>query len=190
MHTSRVRLSGRIVVPKLLAAIGFLLCATAVLTGCGERKAEGDRSKPYTLNTKVRFGTGGDGAAFISTGWSSPEPGHTWSDKNSATLVLDLPPSSTPLRLRMHLTGLKKAPELPFQPVELLANDAKVADWQVGDEAEYTTELPADLVRSGGPLRLEFRIPHATTPKQLGLANDERVLGVALHSLEIDRPSS
>ncbi len=165
-----------------------LACAAAVLAACSDRGGSAiDAAKPYTVGSKVRFGTGGDGLGFLGAGWSSPESGHTWSDEMSAVLALKVEPSAEPLTVRMQLSGLKKAPELPFQPVELLVNGTKVADWQVGEEAEYTAALPAEIGATGGALRLELKIPKATTPKQLGMGNDERVLGVAIHALQIDR---
>jgi hypothetical protein len=82
---------------------------------------------------------------------------------------------------------LHKEPELPFQPVELIANGTKIADWQVAGDAEHTAEIPVDVVRGSGTLRLELKIPKATTPKELGMGADERVLGISLHSLQIDR---
>ena len=172
----------------LLPGCMLLIAALVGATACGDG-SDGDsaKAKPYTFGTKARFGTGGDGVGFLTSGWSSPEAGHTWSDKATAVLTLGIEPSTEPLVLRAQLSGLKKAPELPSQPVEVLANGTKVADWEVADEAEHTAEIPAELVRNPGPLRLEFKIPKATTPKQLGLGNDERVLGVSLHALQIDK---
>jgi hypothetical protein len=173
---------------QLLSRSVLLVAVLVVLGACGEGGSGNSATpKPYTVGTKARFGTGGNGAAFLTSGWSSPEAGHTWSDKLSAVVTLGMEPSTEPLLLRMQLRGLSKAPELPSQPVEVLANGTKIADWEVADEAEHTAEIPAELVRAGGALNIELKIPKATTPKQLGLGNDERVLGVSLQTLQIDR---
>lgn len=165
-------------------AVTVLLSAAA----CGDQNSgRSAEAKPYTLGTKLKFGQGGDGGPFLSSGWSSPEPGHTWSDKTSALLNLQVVATDSPLTLRMQLSGLTKAPELPAQPVEVLVNDAKIADWDVASETEYVAQVPAEAVRGGGALKIELKIPQATTPKQLGLGNDERVLGVALHTLVIEQ---
>ena len=172
---------------RLLCRCALLVAVLAAVAACGESgRTSAGEGKPYTLGTKARFGTGGDGVAFLTSGWSSPEAGHTWSDKDSAMLTLRVEPTSEPLVLRMQLSGLKKAPELPSQPVEVLANGTKIANWEVADEAEHTAQIPPEVVRAE-PLRLEFKIPKATTPKQLGLGNDERVLGISLHALQIDK---
>ncbi|MFN2476109.1 MAG: hypothetical protein ABR526_07200 [Chthoniobacterales bacterium] len=144
-------------------------------------------TKPYQLGTKVEFGLGGDGLPYMTAGWSSPEANHTWTEGGAAVVTLPIEPANGSLILRMQLSGLTKAPELPFQAVELLANGIKVGDWQVGTDAEYTSEIPLELVRAGGPLRIEMKIANATTPKKLGIGADERALGVALHSLRLDR---
>lgn len=183
--TSRTS-AGRASLTRLLWCLP-LICAAALLSACSDRGgSKSEAGSPYTLGSKVRFGSGGDGTKFLGAGWSSPETGHTWSDKNSAVLLLKLEPTSEPLTVRMQLSGLKKAPELPFQPVEVFANGTKIADWEVGDEGEHTATVPAENITTG-PLRLELKIPKATTPKQLGMGNDERVLGVSIHALQIDK---
>jgi hypothetical protein len=88
----------------------------------------------------------------------------------------------------MKLTGLVKAPELPFQPVDVEANGTKIASWQVTADSDFTAVIPAELVKAGGTLRIELRIPQCTSPKKLGLNSDERLLGVSLSELEITSP--
>jgi hypothetical protein len=143
---------------------------------------------PYKLGTKLLFGSDGNGGPFKGSGWSTPEPGHTWSDSPSANLAFQLEPSSNSLTLRMKLTGLVKAPELPHQPVEVEANGTRIASWQVAADADFTAVIPAELVKAGGTLRIELRIPQSTSPKKLGLSSDERSLGVSLSELVITSP--
>jgi hypothetical protein len=89
----------------------------------------------------------------------------------------------------MKLTGLVKAPELPYQLVDVQANGTRVASWQVGADSEFTAAIPAELVKKGGTLRIELRIPQSTSPKKLGLGSDDRFLGVSLSELEINSAS-
>jgi hypothetical protein len=143
---------------------------------------------PYKLGTKLSFGPDGNGGPFKGPGWSTPEPGHTWSDSPSANLAFQLEPSKGALTLRMRLTGLVKGPELPYQPVDVEANGTQIASWQVIADSDFTAVIPAELVQTGGILRIELRIPKCTSPKKLGLNSDERLLGVSLSELEITSP--
>jgi hypothetical protein len=87
----------------------------------------------------------------------------------------------------MKLAGLIKEPELPFQPVEVLVNDQKVADWKVGDTADFIAAIPHDITRKGGELTITLKVPKAISPKALGLNADPRVLGICCHELELTK---
>jgi hypothetical protein len=166
----------------------LLLCVLAAVAGCPDRSTPAtEDATPYTLGTTLRFGRDGDGAKFLGAGWSAPEAGHTWSDKTTAVIAMRVQSAEGPLKLEMRMNGLHKAPQLPAQRVELQANGTKVAEWQVAEETEHSAEIPANLMREGGALRLELKIPDATTPKELGMGADERVLGVSLHTLRLTR---
>ena len=87
----------------------------------------------------------------------------------------------------MTLSGFTNPPELPAQPVEVYANGIKVADWQVGDKAEFTALIPPNATGDGNLLKLELKIPKAISPKALGQSQDSRLLGVACFDLVIEK---
>jgi hypothetical protein len=110
----------------------------------------------------------------------------TWTDGTAAVLAMRVSPTNEPVALKMKLAGLAKAPEVPYQPVEVYVNDQKVADWQlVADPAEFSASIPQEITRRGGPLRITLKIPKATSPKALGMSADPRILGVACFDLEL-----
>ena len=87
----------------------------------------------------------------------------------------------------MTMRGLIQPPSLPFQPVEVYVNEKKIADWQVGNTASFSAQIPAELTKKSETLNLEFRLSKATSPNSLGLNNDNRTLGVAAYSIQISR---
>ena len=69
----------------------------------------------------------------------------------------------------MTLRGLIQPPTLPSQPVEVYANNQKVADWQVADSAVFTAEIPAELTKGGdGTLNLELGFQRQLHPRAWG----------------------
>jgi hypothetical protein len=144
-------------------------------------------SRIYGLGTTIEFGKQGDAKRFCGRGWSQPEDQLTWTEGESAIMVLGVP-ASQPFMLRATMAGLVKGPELPFQPTAVFANGKKIADWQVSEKKEYTAKIPG-LVTVGGELLLEFQTPKATTPKSLGINEDTRVLGVAMFTISIEKSS-
>ena len=105
----------------------------------------------------------------------------------AAVLAMRVSPTNEPVALKMRLAGLTKDPEVPAQPVEVYANGTKVADWQVGDKAEFTALIPPNATGDGNLLKLELKIPKAISPKALGQSQDPRLLGVACFDLVIEK---
>ena len=169
------------------AAKGLLLGLLA-LAACG--RSEPDTAQAPTppalpFGTKISFGEGGNSEAYRGPGWSKTEAKFTWTEGTSARLQLPIAPTNDPVSLKMTIAALIKAPELPFQPVEVYANDQKIADWQVGDTAEFVAAIPPAISKVGGVLNLEFKMPKATSPKTLGQSADTRVLGICCLNLEL-----
>jgi hypothetical protein len=127
-----------------------------------------------------------DSERYRVSGWNKSEGASAWSEGTSARLALPVPADAGPLTLKMTLRGLVQPPTLPFQPVEVYANDQKIADWEVSESAAFTAEIPAELTKSGGgTLSLQLRISKATSPKSLGINTDARILGVSCYSIEL-----
>ena len=92
-----------------------------------------------------------------------------------------------PLSLRIRLAGLIKPPELPSQPVEVYANDTKIADWEVADTADFDATIPTKVLRPDGKVTIVIKVPKAVSPKSLGVGQDPRVLGVSCFQVQISR---
>jgi hypothetical protein len=170
------------------AACSFLSgFALLLLLGCNRSESGADSSGPPEVQygSKITFGKGGNSEPYKSTGWSPTEEKFTWSEGTSAQLRIPVPASNEPVTLRMRLAALIKPPELPAQPVEVLINDQKIAEWQVGDTSEFVARVPLDLTKKGGVLNVTIKTPKATSPKALGLSADPRVLGICCLELEL-----
>jgi hypothetical protein len=144
-------------------------------------------SGQLAYGTKVSFGQGGTSEKFKVSGWSTTEEKFTWTEGIAATLKVQVSASDSPVTLKMTLAGLIKDPELPSQPVEVLVNNRKVADWQVANTAVFTTVIPQELTKAGGELTIVLKTPKATSPKALAQNADERVLGVCCFDLELTK---
>ena len=145
-------------------------------------QASTDRS--YTFGTIVSFGRGGEGKRYQVSGWSGPEQLFTWTEQNTAVLAFKIPPTESPLTLRMSLEGLTGV-GLPSQPVRVEANGKEIAAWDVAAKRDYTAVIPADVLRGSETLTITLHIPKAATPASLGQNKDVRTLGVHCFELEI-----
>ena len=180
-------------VSRFRSASGFT-CATLVtfalisLAGCNRSRTAADLSSepaeiPY--GTKIDFGQGGNSELYKVAGWSKTEEKFTWSEGTSAELRIPVPATNDAISLKMRLAALTKAPELPFQPVEIYVNDQKIAEWQITETGEFVASIPHNLTKPGGGLTIVIKTPKATSPKALGLSADPRVLGICCLDLEL-----
>ncbi len=142
--------------------------------------------RPTSLNMLINCGVGGGSAPFLTSGWSHPETNYTWSDGHSATVTFQIPASTAPLKFTAGLGGMRVDPVLPFQPTEVYANGRKIADWEVGEAADFSVQIPPDIAQQGGTLQIEFRIPKAASPKSLRSGGDTRVLGLQCYRLQLE----
>ncbi|HXM32025.1 MAG TPA: hypothetical protein VN921_00110 [Chthoniobacterales bacterium] len=135
----------------------------------------------------VRFSAGSGSEIYRVSGWSGAEAEFTWTDGTSAKLKLPIPDHDGPLTLRMKLGGLIQPRELPVQNVAVYANGEKIADWQVGEPADFTAPIPLELTRNAEDLNIKLRIPDAASPQSLGMSYDGRLLGVRCYFVELRR---
>ncbi|HVF71488.1 MAG TPA: hypothetical protein VM940_07745 [Chthoniobacterales bacterium] len=167
------------------AALG---CVALFFAACDRSEPPAESSTaaiPIPFGTRISFSQAGDSARYKVSGWSKAEEKFTWSEGTSAQLKIPITPTEDPIILKMSVAALINPPALPFQPVEVYVNDQKIADWQVGNTAEFTAPLPAAVTKLGGVLNFTFKTPKATSPKALGQSADERVLGICCLDLEL-----
>jgi sulfur carrier protein ThiS len=140
-----------------------------------------------TFETFVTFGSNGDAARFQRSGFAPPDDTFTFTSGAAARLEFILPHRQQPVGIRMRLAGLVKGPELPAQPVIVSVNGKELAQWKVAEERNFFAIVPRELISDGGRIELQLDTPAATSPKTLGLSDDDRVLGVRCFELELSR---
>jgi len=173
-----------------VAALAATLSMVLTLTSCDKPATAPSHSNtpaapPSFYDTPIDFGTAGTSASIKGSGWSKPEEQFTWTEGNTATLVIPVSPTDAQVTLRMRLSGMIKEPEFPTHPVEVYVNDQKIADWQVGNTAPFSTPIPKELTKAGGRLAFTLKMPKAVSPKDLGKGEDPRALGICVFDLEL-----
>jgi hypothetical protein len=165
---------------------GLAAAIVLFIAACGEREATIGIGAPV-IGQRIGFGQGGTSEQYRVSGWSKTEEKFTWSEGTSAKLSLPIGDVTGPLLLKITMGGLMHPPDLPAQPVEVYANDTKIADWQVGNTAEFAATIPGNANKGGGKVDIEFRVPKATTPKSIGQNDDPRRLGICVTALELTK---
>lgn len=125
-------------------------------------------------------------------GWSQPEAWGTWTDGEAATVRLKVDSAETMgaglnlnLRLRPFL-----AEKLDQQNVEIFLNSIPISKMKLIQpiDQDVVIPLPESAVEKGkGELNLLFRIAVPTSPKDLGVSEDGRKLGIGVSRLSVTR---
>jgi hypothetical protein len=171
----------------LLSGVALSLISLGACNRSAKDANEAPAPPDVSFGTKITFGQDGNSGPYKTAGWSKTEEKFTWSEGTFAELRFSIPSTDDAIALTMRLAALVKPPELPFQPVEVYANDQKIAEWQVSDTALLTASIPHNITKLGGPLTISFKTPKATSPKALGLSADPRVLGICCFDLELSK---
>lgn len=135
----------------------------------------------------IDFSENGNGSQYIVSGFWYPEGPATWALSPRASIVFTVvkqKEGATPTRLVVKL--------FPFVPstanvrrIAVSLNGRRVAEWSYtsGSWVTETIILPEDLV--GTAVVMTFDVNQAPTPKQSGMGEDPRPLGLALKGISV-----
>lgn len=120
---------------------------------------------------------------YLWYGWSTPEAGFRWTDGPAATIVFRVD-SITGLKLRMKVAPYTVDGQLKKQQFTVFLNDEplETVELTAGPTREIDIRLPAAKIKSSNVLTFQF--PNAASPKELGEANDNRLLALRVEWLE------
>ncbi|MGF6599993.1 hypothetical protein P3T23_004727 [Paraburkholderia sp. GAS448] len=145
----------------------------------------------YKFGDEVDFSTRGNSAMYAQNGWSEPEPWGRWTINNGGRLRLRLDsPKNKPISLHLRLGSFVNEKH-PVQNVDIIANGTRISHITFsaahGDDGphELIIELPINLIDDSKELTLVLNTPESTSPSQLGIGNDNRMLGVGVSSLRL-----
>lgn len=139
----------------------------------------------YAYGDKILFSQDGNIYKYKLGGWSKTDPGSssTWTIEEVASLKLSLneiPKSDLVMRV--------KALSLYKHKVSVYINNKNIGEFVATNSSkEYRILIPEDSFETNDAT-ISFYMPEAVkTPKDLGLGNDTRKLGLAFEYLTIDQ---
>jgi len=141
----------------------------------------------------IDFSTRGDARRFLGRGWSGQEQDIRWTLGERAELDFTFSqfPSSG-LRCVVRAAALV-GPSHPLLTVQIKANGTRISEWKFGNDQilQKFVIIPASVFRNGKHLQLTFLPIQPSTPKELGINNnDQRRLGLAFRELTFQEVST
>jgi hypothetical protein len=140
-------------------------------------------NKMPRLPITMRFGAIGDYKLWAGEGWhhDANEKGHVWAGPTAKLrLMLEYPKND--ILLQVDVIPVQAAGV--DQELFVFLNGTFVAFWNVASATEKSARIESNFFASGENL-LTFVAPKAMCPRERGISNDQRILGVAFRSLSL-----
>nr|VFK63754.1 MAG: hypothetical protein BECKUNK1418G_GA0071005_103624 [Candidatus Kentron sp. UNK]VFK70939.1 MAG: hypothetical protein BECKUNK1418H_GA0071006_104325 [Candidatus Kentron sp. UNK] len=180
---------------SLILDVGTELHFTKPLDGLAEGVAVGflpiwrvpeNRFPIVPPSRLLTFHLGGNAGEYIGKGWSGGHKSARWINGEKADIrmrLLERPKDD--LLLALKAGGFIAPPAHPETMTEVFANHCLIGRlrFTTSDLQDHLLRLPAPCVEATGNLRLEFRNLSPESPRNLGINDDERKLGLALVSI-------
>src|SRR5947207_2939992 len=135
----------------------------------------------------IDFGRGGGSDAYRRSGWSEPEPRHTWTVGTESTLEFPRPTVPGAYTLVLELGPFVWKDQLPAQRLTILVNGSEVGEFAVREAAALECEVPWSLIEGREWVSLTFRHPDAVRPVDINGVPDHRELALAFETISLFR---
>lgn len=138
----------------------------------------------YEMGTRIEFSRP-EAGQYLGYGWSVPETVSRWSDHGKAVIAFRIAPAG-PATLLVKLAPFLVPGKLDQQRLSIRINNQPAGNLTLQESGarEYSIPLPAGLLSDKNILTLE--LPDAESPKNLGISEDTRRLGITVQWLQID----
>jgi hypothetical protein len=148
--------------------------------------ADLDYSFPL-IEDLIQFGIGGNDKPYIMGGFSHPEEGFRWTRGNKAVLAFDVSGKiKGDFNLVCDVFPLVTEKRL-FSSVKVSIYGTSIGAWEISKKKKRGMRLrvPASLGKDGKYV-IEFGLPDAVSPKELGIGEDTRQLALAFRKIVIE----
>jgi hypothetical protein len=124
---------------------------------------------------------------YLGLGWSAAEPWGRWTEGRRASLRFAID-AATESQLTLHVRasaligGSKKR-----QDVVVTVNNFRLGEWAFEQSGifERSIRIPASAFRQDGVFHVDLEISSPASPRDIGLGDDTRALGIALFEARI-----
>jgi len=131
------------------------------------------------------FGRKGSILPWIRGGWDIGEDSFTWTTNASCQLELPAPRTPGTYGIRLDAWPFVSPGKLSKQDLTVLLDGILVGQFRVEDQAELVVPLPRELTEGRSFLALNFLLPDARRPSDLGISSDTRLLGMAFRRIAV-----
>jgi glycosyltransferase involved in cell wall biosynthesis len=180
------------IAPRLAEETG---CRRFIETMVALSRTTSDMEPVYRIEDEIDFSDALDSRGFMGQGWGETEPWGAWTIGGRAQLSLRIGARPDgPLFLNAFAHAYPARQDKAGLKVRVYCDDEPIAEWKFGSTADssqprwFSAPLPASD-RLDEVLKLDFEIEGATSPYSEGLSQDQRLLGMGLYKLSLNKLS-
>jgi len=132
----------------------------------------------------INFSIGGNCKPYLRDGWSSPEPGQTYTEGTVSTIALTFDHPGRRYNLEIWLNPLIVAEKVPRQTLRIAVSDMLLnsTDFTTAGWQKICCEIPPDVTTQGKAI-VSFFHPDAARPCDVSSTLDFRALALAFRQL-------
>lgn len=166
-----------------VVAPGWKVCVDCRFFGQEIRR--GDLLGVLALGERIVFGSPGHGVNYLFQGWSSPEAWGTWSDSSSSVVFLPIAPKGVDSVL-IEFNALI-TPSHSSQRVGILVNGIQAFSSTIREPSGAVEVKLPEAAKSDSftGIKIEFLLPDAAKPSEVGLGGDGRTLALGLRAITL-----
>ena len=142
-----------------------------------------EQMEPVSPSEKLDFGSSAKGVHYLQAGWSDSEGWGTWSASRSATLLLPTSPAQVDSVVIDFAAAV--SPSHPVQRVEIVVNGSQAFSGSISERSGTIEFKIPGAAKSDAFIKMEFRLPDAASPKEMGLGEDRRTLAIGLRTITL-----
>ena len=149
-----------------------------------------EKMEPVSPGEKLGFGSSAKGVHYLQEGWSDPEDWGTWSASRSATIFLKASPAQVDSVVIDFAAAV--SPSHPVQRVEILVNGSQAFSGSISERSGTIEFKIPEVAKSDSfkGITMEFRLPDAARPKEMGTGEDMRTLAIGLQAITLKQQST
>lgn len=133
----------------------------------------------------LHFGIGQDDENYLGSGWSLPELGQRWMIGQQSELWLENPGAGSDCTLELALVPFVRDGLLAQQELAVQVRGCTVGRSVIQRSGSYYYRIPKTYFAGAGPVRITFIHPGARRPTEFGHPSDDRMLALAVRSLQL-----
>lgn len=142
--------------------------------------------KAYPWGLLIDFSKYGNAHSYMTSGFAAAEEMLTWTDGKNVVLDLTVEQPETDIRMTLRCFPFISGQKVALQEIHVYVNHHRLSFLEVfsSDFAmeDVIFDIPRELIPSVR-LNLQFFLPLAASPFELGSGDDLRRLGLAIESL-------